>query len=143
MPIQHLTPEEAKALLEQDPEAVYVDVRSVQEFAAGHPEAAKNIPLLNRGPFGMEPNGEFLVVVKKVFKPGQKLLIGCQVGGRSLKASMMLDQNGFTQVFNVVGGFGGGQHPETGDMVAGWKAAGLPVNQENGEGVSYESLKAR
>jgi hypothetical protein len=46
---------------------VYLDVRSVPEFAAGHPTGAYNIPLLDMGPGGMAPNPDFLAVVQKSF----------------------------------------------------------------------------
>ncbi|MGH7830605.1 MAG: rhodanese-like domain-containing protein [Candidatus Binatia bacterium] len=143
MPIQHMTPVEAKELLDHDPDAVYLDVRSVPEFLAGHPEHAINIPLLHRGPIGMSPNPDFERVCLGVLPKEKKLLIGCQVGGRSLKACMILEQKGYTQLHNVCGGFGGGQHPETGEPVAGWQASGLPVSTDNGEGVGYESLERR
>jgi hypothetical protein len=43
-------------------------------------------------------------------------------------------------VANVIGGFGG-MRDHTGNTVApGWVNSGLPVNQENGDGVSYQSL---
>jgi len=43
----------------------------------------------------------------------------------------------------MVGGFGGMRDP-TGTVIApGWASLGLPVSQDNGEGVSYESLAAK
>ena len=48
-----VTPEEAKALLDQG--YVYVDVRSEQEFESGHPAGALNVPISFMGPGGLEP----------------------------------------------------------------------------------------
>ena len=54
----------------------------------------------------------------------------------------MLEQAGFQDVSNMLGGFGG-MRDQTGTVVApGWAASGLPVSSDNGEGVSYESLSA-
>jgi hypothetical protein len=54
-----------------------------------------------------------------------------------------LEQAGYEILYNVCGGFGGGRHLETGAPVAGWKDSGLPTSTDNGEGVSWESLKNR
>jgi hypothetical protein len=42
----------------------------------------------------------------------------------------------------MMGGFGGGQD-QTGKVITGWRDAGLPVNNENGDDVSYASLAAK
>ena len=52
-------------------------------------------------------------------------------GGRSRRAGEMLAAQGYTRLINVDGGY------------MEWAEARLPTSQENGEGVSYESLKAR
>ena len=112
----------------------YIDVRSPQEFAQGHPEGAVNIPILFMGPLGMQPNLEFVDVVRKHFAPDQPLLLGCKSGGRSARAAMALEQAGFQQLANVAGGFSGAPG------VHGWSFLGLPVSTEV-QGVSWEDLK--
>ncbi len=140
MPIDQITCEEAKRLLDEDPNAIYVDVRSIPEFTAGHPIRALNIPLLHRGPAGMTPNPEFDAVAAKVLPKDKTLLVGCMAGGRSQKACELLEARGYSKLFNVCGGYGGGRHPETGEPLQGWKDLGLPTSTDNGEGVGYESL---
>jgi hypothetical protein len=55
----------------------------------------------------------------------------------------MLEQTGYQDVSNMLGGFGG-MRDQMGNTVApGWAAAGLPVSQENGDGVSYASMKLK
>jgi hypothetical protein len=55
----------------------------------------------------------------------------------------MLQQAGFQDISNMLGGFGG-MRDQTGNVSApGWAASGLPVSDDNGEGVSYESLKLK
>ena len=144
MPITQTTPEKANEILDQDAEAIYVDVRSVPEFEAEHPIRAINLPILHKGPGGMEPNPDFLEVAQAVLPKDKKLLVGCLRGGRSQKACMILEANGFDLLYNVHGGFGGAMDPTTGEITQkGWKELGLPTNTDNGEGVSYESLKAK
>lgn len=141
MSIHQITPNEAKTILDEDSNAIYLDVRSQPEFEEGHPAGAINIPLLdyNEELGGMAPNPDFTKVVEAIVSKDKKLIVGCQAGGRSQKACMVLEQLGFRDLSNVLGGFGGGQGP-TGQRVPGWKELGLPVSEENGEGVGYESL---
>jgi hypothetical protein len=74
----------------------------------------------------------------------KKLLVGCLRGGRSQQACLVLEQMGYDQLYNVHGGFGGAVDPMTGQISQkGWKDLGLPTSKENGEGVGYESLKAK
>lgn len=143
MSIQQINPSEAMEWLEQDPEAIYVDVRSIPEFTAGHPIRAVNIPIMHKGSHGMEPNSDFQKVATAVLPKDKKLIVGCMAGGRSQKACDILAQHGYTQLFNVYGGFGGGRNPETGESQPGWKDLDLPISLENGPGVSYESLAAK
>jgi rhodanese-related sulfurtransferase len=58
-------PAGARALLEDA--HLVVDVRTVEEFEAGHVPGAFNVPLLFRSPMGMEPNPEFLAAVTRHF----------------------------------------------------------------------------
>jgi rhodanese-related sulfurtransferase len=107
MPMTHLSVTDAHAA--QSRGLVYIDVRSTQEFAEGHPVGAINIPL-------QEPdedtgqtmtNPDFVRVMTTNFDPDTPLLIGCRTGGRSVRASQMLEVFGFSQLINVKGGFEG------------------------------------
>lgn len=80
----------------QDDGWTYVDVRSEPEFVAGHPAGAVNVPF-------NAPN--FVELFKAKFKPDAKLIIGCQVGGRSMRAAALLEQQGYTQLADNGGGF--------------------------------------
>ena len=98
--------------LQTDDGHTYVDVRSVPEYERGHPEGAHNVPLLHFDPATgqMRPNPDFLAVMQANFPSDAKLLIGCQVGGRSGKAALILADAGYAPV-NVKGGFGGRRIP--------------------------------
>lgn len=122
----------------------YVDVRSVPEFENGHPEGACSVPLLHLDPATrqMRPNPEFLAVVQARFPTGARLLVGCQMGGRSARAAQLLAGAGYQTAVNVDGGFGGRRDPATGQAIAeGWAEAGLPVETGKGDDRGYEALR--
>jgi rhodanese-related sulfurtransferase len=135
--IRHITVQQAQQ--QQASGATYVDVRSVPEFQQGHPEGAVNIPLLNLDPHTrqMRPNPDFVSVVKGNFAPDAKLVIGCQMGGRSQQACEVLSNAGFQDVANVLGGYGGA--PQMGHV--GWVQAGLPVETTADAAREYEALQ--
>jgi rhodanese-related sulfurtransferase len=134
-----------EALAKQEAGATYVDVRSVPEFAEGHPAGALNVPLLHRDARTgqMAPNTDFVAVMGANFSPDTVLLIGCQVGGRSAQAAQILSAAGYRNVTNVLGGFGGTHDPMTGATREGWLPAGLPVEPESAPGQSYQALLAK
>ncbi|MBI3832206.1 MAG: rhodanese-like domain-containing protein [Planctomycetes bacterium] len=134
-----VTPDQAHKLL-QAGGAVYLDVRTPEEFAEGHAPGAKNIPLMLRDPASgrMVPNQEFLNVAQANLKLEDKLVVGCKSGGRSATACQVLEQAGYKSLKNIAGGFHGkpGGNP-------GWTALNLPVeNGEGGEG-QYEKLRGK
>jgi len=133
--VKRVSPQEAKDLIDQQG-YVYVDVRSIPEFDAGHPTGAYNVPLNHMGAMGMAPNPEFMAVMEKAFPRDAKLVLGCQGGGRSLRAAGMLEQAGWADVVDQRAGFQGHGEP-------GWRPAGLPVSNEAPEDHTYEGLKKR
>jgi rhodanese-related sulfurtransferase len=142
--IKNLTVKEAHQ--KQADGYTYVDVRSIPEFTQGHPRGSVNVPLLHRDERTgqMSPNQEFITVMKAAFDRDAKLLIGCQAGARSVQAAQLLESAGFTDVTNVLGGFGGARDQMTGAVRAeGWAQAGLPIETAAAPGASYEELRAR
>ena len=121
----------------------YIDVRSVPEFESGHAAGAHNVPLLHRelSTGQMQPNTEFLAVIQANYPADSRLLIGCQMGGRSAKAAEILLSAGYTDVSNVLGGFGGHRDSFSGHVInQGWADAGLPVETESTPKGSYADL---
>jgi rhodanese-related sulfurtransferase len=137
--IRHVSVQQAQQ--EQASGATYLDVRSVPEFQQGHPDGAFNIPLLHLDPQTrqMRPNPEFVSVVKANFAPDAKLVIGCQMGGRSQQACEVLSNAGFHDVANVLGGYGGA--PQMGHI--GWVKAGLPIETSADAAREYEALQKK
>jgi rhodanese-related sulfurtransferase len=123
----------------------YVDVRSIPEFAQGHPSGAANVPLLHRDERTgqMSANPDFVAVMTAAFPRDAKLLIGCQAGARSAQAAQILESAGFSDVTNVLGGFGGARDQMTGAVRQGWSQAGLPIDRAAAPGASYDELRAK
>lgn len=138
--ISQLKPEEAARVLEADPTAVYLDVRTAEEYQAGHPGGAWNVPVVFFGP-GRQPvpNEEFERVVQAALPKEKKLVVGCQSGVRSMRACEILQRLGFEDVSNLAGGFGGAR--DSGQI--GWRDSGLPVESGNPPGRSYEELRRK
>lgn len=144
MTIKEITPQQAHDALSADSSAVYIDVRTEREFAAGHPQGAVNIPVAFPDPArGMVMNADFVKVVEAHFPKDKKIIVGCQAGPRSNAAAGLLQQAGYQEVSNMVGGFGGMRDSMGKVLAAGWSSLGLPVSQDNGDGVSYESLAGK
>ena len=143
MGVTHVDVKEAYSLQTGEGYA-YIDVRSIPEYEGGHPAGAHNVPLLHYdGETGQQtPNPEFLAVMQANFADDAKLLIGCQVGGRSTHPAQLLTSHGYQHAANVRGGFGGARDPATGALVdEGWSMAGLPVETTAPPGGSYEELR--
>lgn len=138
MSVKRVSPEEAQALLDEG--YVYLDVRSVEEFEAGHPSGAYNIPLLHMTAAGMQPNPDFFAVLSAVFPKDSKLVLGCRSGGRSLNAAQALIQAGYETVIDQRAGFEGARNPFGQVQEPGWKPAGLNVSTQPADGRSYEAL---
>ncbi len=138
--VKQVSVAEAHALLGDG--HVYVDVRSSAEFAAGHPAGAFNVPLLESDPATgrIEPNPDFVRVMQASFAADTRLLLGCQVGGRSQQAGQVLEAFGFSDVANVRGGFAGSRNPMSGRVDPGWVESGLPVEDGQPAGRDYGTL---
>ena len=98
----------ADALLERlctESDAQLVDVRTPEEYAAGHLPGALNIDWLADG---------FIDAAKATLDPAKPVMLYCRTGKRSASASAKLAAAGF-QVRNLLGGY------------VGWTEAGLPT----------------
>lgn len=137
-----ITPEAALELME-DEDYAYVDVRTEAEFDGGHPAGAYNIPVRLRGAAGLVPNDAFVDVVSASFARDAKLIVGCQMGGRSQAAAGLLRAAGFTDVRDQSAGWGGKKDPFGGTAELGWQASGLPVGLRAEPGRDYAALRQK
>ena len=120
---------------------MYLDVRSVPEFEAGHPTGAYNIPLLNMGPGGMKPNPDFLQITQATFATDTKIVVGCKAGGRSKRAAEAMIAAGYTQIVDQRAGFEASRDAFGQIQEQGWKNQNLPVSTEAIEGRDFASLQ--
>ena len=143
MPIKQLKPAEAHDALKKNPGAIYLDVRTEGEFAQGHAAGAINAPVVFiKGPGQMELNPDFAEVVEKTIPRETMLVVGCQAGVRSQRACEILEEAGYGNLTNVVGGFGGQRDQSGAVVVKGWRDEGLPVSSDLGD-ATYQSLRKK
>jgi rhodanese-related sulfurtransferase len=136
--VASLTPKQTRELLEKEPRAAFVDVRSHMEFLfIGHPVGAINIPWIDEPDWKVNPH--FVTEVRRLLLGGASshgdiqsapVVLICRSGKRSLDAGAVLVRDGFTRVYNVLEGFEGElddhHHRST---LGGWRYHGLPWEQ--------------
>jgi rhodanese-related sulfurtransferase len=88
-------------------DALVIDVREPNEYAAGHVLGAKNMPLARLVAGATEQ-------LKRKERP---IIVYCDGSERAGKAAALLKRQGFTRVANLSGGLNG------------WQQAGLPVEK--------------
>jgi len=131
MPAKTLSPQEARDLLNSNDQVAYIDVRTVAEFASGHPRGkVVNIPIVFHHPTTKEiyPNGSFLEVVASLYGKDAPLIIGGDESGRTQQAAEQLQAAGYTNLCVMQEG------------VSGWRTQKFPTTTDNRDGISYASL---
>jgi len=139
--MKETTPQETRQLLNDGNGVIYLDVRSVPEFEQGHVPGARNIPLLHADVNGqMTPNQDFPRVVVANLSKDATIIVGCKAGPRSEQAVQIMEQLGYTDVANMLGGMCG-KTSFTGDVIEpGWIGRGYPVSTTTAPGSSYTDL---
>ena len=94
---------EAKAMIDSNTSLVLLDVRTLSEYNSGHIRNTMHLPLAELGGRLDELN------------PTDEILVYCASGGRSASASQLLVDNGFSHIYNMLGG------------ITAWINAGYPV----------------
>ena len=74
---------------------ILLDVRTEDEFNAGHIENAQLIDV---------KKSDFADRIKSL-DPEKTYLVYCRSGVRSVKAAVILSDNGFSKVYNLLGGY--------------------------------------
>lgn len=103
---------EAHTLIESNPTLVILDVRTQSEYDSGHIRLAIHIPV-------DELEGRL-----DELNTTDEILVYCKAGGRSASASQVLVDNGFLNIFNMLGG------------IDEWKSQEYPVY------IKYASLQS-
>jgi rhodanese-related sulfurtransferase len=112
--LETISPRDAMAFAEKDPQVKLLDVRSALEFNEAHIKNSMNVPL------DMLPNK-----INELSQSKQSYVVFCRTGNRSPMAADMLLQSGIHAVKVMEGG------------ITRWQKEGLPVIKGQG-GVSLE-----
>ena len=101
-PIKEVSPVEAETAVSKA-YSQFIDVRTPEEYSAGHAARAVNIPLDT-----LQSNLDRL-------EKNEPVYLICESGGRSQQAAAFLKNAGFNNVLNIKGG------------TAAWRQANLPM----------------
>lgn len=102
--VKQITSTEASKMLKADPKFVVLDVRTAEEFSAGHIKGAININI---------KQADALARIDKLDHKA-KYIVHCRTHHRSQTAVGHMAQSGFKNVFQMSDGF------------SGWSQNGLP-----------------
>lgn len=105
----HIDPEEFKRVKNADPQALFLDVRTPEEYNSHHLHEAINIDFYEQ---------DFSQKVGELDKD-KTYLVYCQSGGRSSSAVEEMQKMGFTHVVGLKGG------------ILGWELSGMMTEEEN------------
>lgn len=98
-----ITPAELYSRLAYGDTLILLDVREVFEYQNGHiAEPSGQLPLT---PANMPWSSNVLQTEYYRLPVDVDIIVYCQSGGRSAAASAFLDSQGFTQIYNMIGGF--------------------------------------
>ena len=136
--LKSLSPQQAWNLMQQDPRAVLVDIRSSMEFLfVGHPTGAVHIAWIDEPDWEVNPH--FVTEVRKLLLGGvvceensgcAPVILICRSGKRSKEAGRALVEAGLREVFHIDEGFEGelDEHHHR-STIGGWRYHGLPWEQ--------------
>ncbi len=121
-----LTPNETFEMLQQDQNAVLVDVRSQAELdLVGRVPSASHIEWAFYP--GMVANINFAAQLQNQINLDKTIIFMCRTGGRSHNAAVVAQKLGYSQVYNMLEGFEGDANAaKQRTLINGWKYANLP-----------------
>jgi rhodanese-related sulfurtransferase len=113
--VARISPLEAHDKMEREG-FTYVDVRTPDEFADGHPAGATNVPF----------DDDFVSAMTRTFPKDAPLILGCEKGNRSLAAAKALVAAGYTNVLEQRAGYDAARGPFGEITEPGWSRLDLP-----------------
>ena len=133
-----ITPRQAWDMVQQDPRALLVDIRSSMEYLfVGHPKGAVHVAWIDEPDWVVNPH--FTTEIRKLLlggaicdtdNPCAPVILICRSGKRSLEAGKTLIRDGLKAVYHVDEGFEGDldeNHHRS--SKGGWRFRGLPWEQ--------------
>jgi rhodanese-related sulfurtransferase len=91
--MKNLRVSELSAFIQENKDVQLIDVRTIGEYSSGAIAGFQNLPL------------DRLSIDAQSLDPQKPIVIMCHSGSRSLMASRMLEMSGFSNVYNLVGGY--------------------------------------
>jgi rhodanese-related sulfurtransferase len=129
--MKNLLPKAAWALLQDNPQALFVDVRmEIESLYVGRPPGVHTIAWYEYP--DLTPNAPEFVrqIEREAQDKSRTVVLICRSGKRTVDAGLALEAAGFTDVVNVLHGFEGdldeGFHRST---LNGWRFDKLPWEQ--------------
>lgn len=128
--IKNLKPNEAWHFMQQNPNAILLDVRTKLEYSfVGHPIGAVHIVWKDEPDWNVNPNFA-REVQQAVPDTAMPVLLLCRSGQRSMDAAIALEKAGYSNLVNVDEGFEGPLDDEKHRGTrGGWRFHGLPWEQ--------------
>jgi len=136
--LHDISPLEASRMIDENPRAILVDIRSSMEFLfVGHPVGAVHLAWIDEPDWEINPH--FVPEVRKLMLGGAvcdtedgcaPIVLICRSGKRSHEAGKVLIAAGLSNVYNIDEGFEGdlNEHHQR-SSVGGWRFHGLPWEQ--------------
>ena len=132
---RNLLPKMAVERLQNNPQALFVDVRSKAEYKyVGYPENSILIPWIDDPDWQPNPEAFSEAVMQELDGrenlSDTEIILICRSGFRSNEALKCLENKGFTQVSHVASGFEGDldENDHRGNL-NGWRHDGMPWSQ--------------
>ena len=132
---RNLLPKMAIDRLQNNPQALFVDVRSKAEYKyVGYPENSILIPWIDDPDWQPSPEAFSEAVMQELDgrenSLNTEIILICRSGFRSNEALKCLENKGFTQVSHVASGFEGDldENDHRGNL-NGWRHDGMPWSQ--------------
>ncbi|VAX09587.1 Rhodanese-related sulfurtransferase [hydrothermal vent metagenome] len=133
--LKELSPTKAWELLQANPRAVLIDIRSTMEFLfVGHPDTAVHLAWIDEPDWEVNPHfvpeARMLMLggnIDDVEQGSAPVILICRSGKRSKEAGKALIDAGFSDIYHVDEGFEGDldEHHQRG-TVGGWRYHKLP-----------------
>ncbi len=129
-----ITPQESWKLLNDNPDAVLVDVRTDSEWrSVGVPDLSglgRQVVFVDWNSFGGRAENFVADLIAAGVAPGERPVIFlCRAGNRSIPAAEAATAAGIGPSYNMLEGFEGRPDEAGRRGVTGWRAEGLPWTQ--------------
>lgn len=130
--VAEVNPKQAWKMLQENPNAILLDVRSKVEFDyVGHPVGAVHVPLQEFPDWQTDPDfSQKVIELLGTASRDVTVLTLCRSGKRSMLAAQLLEAQGYKDTVNIAEGFEGDpdENRHRGN-VNGWRYHGLPWEQ--------------